>query len=921
MLPEVDGYLTRSRRRRTWRKLVSILACVVVFCTTYALILPAITLEEAPVCGKPEHTHRGACYTQVTSCVREELACLPEHLNLHQHTAGCFDENGVPVCGYANFVVHTHDTSCYEADGNLRCPLPEVQAHTHSESCYAQPVPAETHTHTEAFYTIERGELICGQMEAILHTHDASCFDASGSLICGKTQVLEHTHNQDCFQTVKEPVDTKALTCTVPEGEGAHTHSVEAKCYDENGALICRLKESSGHQHGPLCYGAWELTCTLEEHTHTGACFAVDGQAAANPELTVEASLYTDGSYSQRLEGEIRILLSGQLPEDVEAKAYPVSVEIEGKEVLCAYDIRLFRHGAVYEPEQSISVTVCDPALVSLDGGKNPDVYYVPVDGEPEPLACEAEKSSVSFDTGHFSVYAVALPDLVEAPNAVEANKFYLNYAEPGVTHTHTVYEMGYHITSYGTDTSIFVLGHPYNSNPYGQPNLEIARYENVPWSGSGSDNYEVTYCMEPDRPTAAGANENQYYVRTPLAQAGDLTEAQKGKVQFILENAYPYISAVEMTQRINTYFGKDDTYTTADLLTAVQAALWEIVDGKPATGIESVITGKYAVLAKGNPQAPKIDSSTSGKVEAVTQFLKSGTSAPGEGGAGALTITSASYQLFQNEDGTYGVDVTVTLSRDVQEAEEITAILTEGENAVIVPVITENQQFHMKLDSVSVSAAELSLKLSGISTANMQVYVYDSNYNSQCMIGANPSGGAAVVEKVIPLEREKIAVRVEKQWDGDEEVDRPSSVQLQLYADGQPYGVPVALNAEMKWQYTWENLPKTKSIFDTREIAYTVKEAEVPAGYDSKVTGDMTEGFTITNTKVETHFTVTSTGTRSPASTYELPATGGPGTTSYTIGGLLTIGAGFLLLYNIHKRRRGDCTTHGCSPVCKKPN
>ena len=50
------------------------LAAVVVFCTTYALILPAITLE-GEGCGLEEHIHDESCYSQVTSVNRTELMC------------------------------------------------------------------------------------------------------------------------------------------------------------------------------------------------------------------------------------------------------------------------------------------------------------------------------------------------------------------------------------------------------------------------------------------------------------------------------------------------------------------------------------------------------------------------------------------------------------------------------------------------------------------------------------------------------------------------------------------------------------------------------------------------------------------------------------------------------------------------------
>ena len=228
---EAAGFLAGARRRRIWLKVVSVLGCVVVFCTTYALILPAITMEKTR-CGLTEHTHTADCYTQVTAVTRQEPVCSLESLDLHEHTEDCFDENGEPICGYADFVVHEHDASCYDEDGRLWCPLPEIKAHTHSEDCYATPQTLAVHTQaneqggltcTEATEAEAEPELICDQEEIMLHEHVSSCFDANGNLICGKTQVLEHVHSDACFETVEEAVDTEALTCGLEEHQHDET--------------------------------------------------------------------------------------------------------------------------------------------------------------------------------------------------------------------------------------------------------------------------------------------------------------------------------------------------------------------------------------------------------------------------------------------------------------------------------------------------------------------------------------------------------------------------------------------------------------------------------------------------------------------------------------------------------------------------
>lgn len=263
-LQGAEKYTNAHQRKKRWYKVVTGLACVVVFCTVYALILPAITLEKQ--CDIPTHTDD--CYTQVTSVESKVPVCSPETLRIHQHTPECYNADGNLICGYANFVVHHHDSACYDENGNLWCPLPEIETHQHTDSCYDKTgliseeddiftddgdeweQVSNSDLPTEPVVSIPEEDtepvLICEKPEVILHQHTSECYDADGNLICGKIQVLEHQHTDACFETVEEPVDTEALTCTLPE--------------DEN------------HTHGPRCYGTWELTCGMEEHTHSDEC-------------------------------------------------------------------------------------------------------------------------------------------------------------------------------------------------------------------------------------------------------------------------------------------------------------------------------------------------------------------------------------------------------------------------------------------------------------------------------------------------------------------------------------------------------------------------------------------------------------------------------------------------------------------------
>ena len=108
------------RRRRVWHRALAGLACIAVFCTTYALILPAITMERETYCGLEEHVHseEAGCYERVLVCGYDtetaEDAQAPDGSGpsgeLHEHTDTCYEL--ALVCTQTE---HTHTSECYEA--------------------------------------------------------------------------------------------------------------------------------------------------------------------------------------------------------------------------------------------------------------------------------------------------------------------------------------------------------------------------------------------------------------------------------------------------------------------------------------------------------------------------------------------------------------------------------------------------------------------------------------------------------------------------------------------------------------------------------------------------------------------------------------------------------------------------------------
>ena len=92
-----------------------------------------------------------------------------------------------------------------------------------------------------------------------------------------------------------------------------------------------------------------------------------------------------------------------------------------------------------------------------------------------------------------------------------------------------------------------------------------------------------------------------------------------------------------------------------------------------------------------------------------------------------------------------------------------------------------------------------------------------------------------------------KTSVTVTKAWADANNQDgiRPASVKAQLYADGKPLGDPVELSEANGWTHTWTGLFMKEA---GKDVAYTVKEASVPKGYEASVAGDAKAGYTLTN-------------------------------------------------------------------------
>ena len=95
LLQRIRKILHDRRTRQLLTRTVSISAALIVFVTTYALVLPAITMEMEAQCGIEAHQHDDSCYEEMLVCGLEES---PGQSPGHAHSDACYSVLPVLTC-------------------------------------------------------------------------------------------------------------------------------------------------------------------------------------------------------------------------------------------------------------------------------------------------------------------------------------------------------------------------------------------------------------------------------------------------------------------------------------------------------------------------------------------------------------------------------------------------------------------------------------------------------------------------------------------------------------------------------------------------------------------------------------------------------------------------------------------------------
>ena len=165
----LQKYAKKQERKKVWKKILSVLSVMVVFCTTYALILPAITQERETFCQIEEHIHSESCFA-----TEKTLLCETIEEEGHSHSEECYSKNLVCI----EEENHTHSEECY-LEEELVCG--KVEQHLHSEECFENILTCEKeekdgHFHSDECYVIENSECII-----LEHSHSIACYSDSSA--------------------------------------------------------------------------------------------------------------------------------------------------------------------------------------------------------------------------------------------------------------------------------------------------------------------------------------------------------------------------------------------------------------------------------------------------------------------------------------------------------------------------------------------------------------------------------------------------------------------------------------------------------------------------------------------------------------------------------------------------------------------
>ncbi|MDD7280779.1 choice-of-anchor A family protein [Floccifex sp.] len=376
----------RKKRKKIWKKIGMVSSCGVVVATTIALMVPASTLESQAYCGMEEHTHNEDCFETILCCEKQEHQhnedCIEitQVLNCdqdHEHSEDCFIIQENYICSQEE---HIHDNTCYEE--RLICGQEE---HVHEGMCYSNPY-ADLETSADWESTLKNIELTNNEATDLIaiaqsqlgYTESENNFiidetgrykgvtrygtwygDAYGDWcamfvsFCLNYANIDFPKEANCQKWIEQLTEKNLYKEENPKiGDIIFFDNNQDDISDHVG-IVYNIEDDfietiEGNSDDRVQYVKYEK----EDERIKGFGILPEHKEE------IQVTIYSDASYESELDTTNQITIKGNFQPETQAKAYPVSLELEDEDVVCAYHIDV-------DDEQSI-----DEVYITLDGNQ-----------------------------------------------------------------------------------------------------------------------------------------------------------------------------------------------------------------------------------------------------------------------------------------------------------------------------------------------------------------------------------------------------------------------------------------------------------------------------------------------------------------------------------------------------------------------
>lgn len=762
---KLENKVKAMKRRRRWMKIVSLVACLSFVVTISALTLPAISQSDDTFCGKKEHTHIDECYETVLLCGVFTQPTTQESSTGPPEEAVADAQTTVETVTVTD-VVTTSTAAAEEEQTEMTEAETDEEGITESEVTSAETVSDET--------------------EAEAHKHTADCYEKQ--LIC---ETEEHTHSVACTSDTSADTETKEDwdemfsyyqytdiwsidLLSVAEMQLGYRESTKNFIVDEDGITVHGYTRY-GDRYGNA-YGEWANAFVLFSMEYAKIDIIPN-------DMNIENWISVLKDESNGLFREI----NGYIPTDGDL------IFLDSDEDGTA-DLAGIVAGASSD----------EKTLTVIEGDVNGEVAYTSYEITDSRITGFAqfspEQAQGDFETNTFSLVNVSGTGLYHSPDYLE-------------------YQYSAHkVNNYMTLTYVLIPYEDYTAGNW-EPNL-------LNWSADSNANYVVAYCADRDTDVSESG---EYYTALTIFESdySEYAEVLAG----IVQHSYPFITADEMrAELVNAYERGEISVDLScckesDFIAAAQWAIWDMTrlsgTQTTASGYTFPSYNKYALNPLSDPGHTD-SSAIQSHVKAIRDWLVTQTAPL------PLDVSSNESVLSRNEDGTYNITVTVTLSRPLDIYESVYATFTAGDKSFEKALADEGiGTFTVELTGLTVEEVLDATAELYVTYDHLQVYVYDSG-NYQDMISGQ--WGRDEYSLTFELDIETTSVDVTKYWSDD--IVGAESISVQLFADGKEYGEPIELSAANNWTYTWEELLKYSE--EGVEIEYTVSEQLIPGYYSS---------------------------------------------------------------------------------------